>query len=67
VSVRSWLTPQLASADGHWPDSASWFDLESQGCWLVSNSGREANAAITSSGTAKQMHFQQLLKGPLVD
>ena len=23
VSVRSWLTPQLASADGHWPDSAS--------------------------------------------
>jgi hypothetical protein len=37
VSVRNWLTPQVVSVDGHCPDSASWFDLESQGFWFGSS------------------------------
>jgi hypothetical protein len=39
ANVRDALIPQLASTDKQCPESASWFNLKSQGCWFESSSG----------------------------
>jgi hypothetical protein len=47
VSVRSWLTPQLAVLIGTVRPSASCFDLKSQGFWSGPSQGSEPDE-ITS-------------------
>jgi hypothetical protein len=51
TSVRDAPTPQLASTDGHCPESARWLDLKSQGCWFESSPGSSHNGRVAPVST----------------
>src|SRR6185312_7433333 len=59
TSICDALIPQLASTDGHYPISARWFDLKSQGCWFESN-WREPNHRCAKNLDRRYDHSQLL-------